>query len=107
MEVVTPNNTEVDMQRVYNAGPAVDKYCEETGEGNTHWDLCDCCCSTLSEDIVPATIGLHAELGDPAGTGLDLGNPPPDLDDNWLYSNDYRCYLCDTPLWDEDKVLPI
>ena len=92
------------MQRIYNGGPAVYKYCEETGEIATHWDLCDCCCSGIHEDAVPKTIGLHTECGDPDGTYIEFGEMP-DLDDNWLFSNDYRCYLCDTPLWDASKLV--
>lgn len=94
------------MYRVYNAGPAVDKYCEETSEGNSHWDLCGCCYAAVSEDTVPATIGLHAELGDPDGTKIDMTcNAPLPMENEYLYSNDYRCYMCDAPLWDEDEIL--
>tara|TARA_R110002020_G_scaffold78727_2_gene197787 strand:+ start:92 stop:379 length:288 start_codon:yes stop_codon:yes gene_type:complete len=95
------------MQRIYNAGPAVDKYCEETSEGSSGWDICDCCITTIESDTTPAEIGLEPYNGDPSGTGLDLEGGAWLPDNDYLYSMDYRCELCDAPLWDEDKVLPI
>ena len=93
------------MHRIYNAGEAVDKYCLETSEGNSGWDVCDDCITTLDSDTAPATYGLHPYQGDPAGTKLDLDNSEMWFDDHYLYSSDYRCELCDTPLWDEEKIL--
>ena len=69
------------------------------------WDVCDDCITTLDSDTAPATLGLHPYQGDPAGTKLDLDNTETYFDDHYLYSSDYRCELCNAPLWDEDEIL--
>lgn len=88
--------------RIYNHGEAVDKYCEETGEGSSGWDVCDDCITTLDYSTVPATVGLEPYNGDPAGTGLDLSSTETILDNEYLKSMDYRCELCDAPLWEDE-----
>jgi len=92
------------IHRVYNAGEAVDKYCVETSEGSSGWDVCDCCYLTLESDTTPAEIGFKPYNGDPSGTGLNLNATPFIPDNDYLYSEDYRCELCDAPLWDIDKL---
>lgn len=101
------------MPRHENCGPEVEKFCEETGEGSSTFDLCNVCSKQWGghdlpiEDVGernPWTKGcrqVDTYNGDPAGTLSDTGDvchPPYEEQ-----SPPYECEICGEELTEEDN----
>ncbi len=85
------------MPRIENMGTEVTKWCEETGNGSTTWDLCRRCFKKVAGKPVSAT-KLTCDNGDPEGTVGSHDTCTPDY-----YSEmGYDCDLCREPLTNAD-----
>ena len=86
------------MPRVENTGQNVSKYCEESGEGSSTYDVCGDCYDGLQCDPNFYNEQLTPYNGDPQGdegwTG-DANRPPYDDDD-------YECAVCGVHLTEEN-----
>lgn len=86
------------MPRIENIGDNVSKYCEETGEGSSTFDICSCCAEILDIDPHAYDAELEPYNGDPRGDdGYEAGCVHPEYDEE-----DYICEICQEPLTSAD-----
>jgi len=87
------------MPRVENIGINVNRFCCETDEGSSTFDLCKSCGQEVDDDPLVFYDDLVPYNGDPVGeqghaTGVE--HPP-------YAETDYECEVCGKALYDEDN----
>lgn len=95
------------MPRHENCGPEVDKFCEETGNGSSTFDLCKDCSKEWGGEALPIRLRtrclwtVDTYNGDPAGTLSETGDVchPPYEDQH----PPYECEICGEELTEEDN----
>lgn len=96
------------MPRLCNSGEAVDKWCEETSEPSSTYDVCaDCAHDNMGEalvniEVIPDTdrtgnyVHLQSQVdpNEPLGTLEDEGCDHPCYESLHAEGNPYRCDIC-------------
>lgn len=85
------------MPRIYLTGEAISKYCEESGNGSSNYDLCASCYEEVMADPESYLDDFEPYNGEPKPTGFEGEGEHPPYDEC-----DYDCELCKTPLTEED-----
>lgn len=88
------------MPRVENCGPSVLKFCAESGNGSSTYDVCLACWQKLEKNPHAFDAVLRPFNGDPRGEdgwGGEADHPP------YEECDDYRCEACGKRLTSRDN----